>query len=262
MLWQHLTEVPIGDLTLVDGPDALRVKGQLLMELPKAREAYLLIKSRIVRGLSIGYDTVKDSVEAGVRHLKEVRLWEGSIVTFPMAEAALITSVKHRGETKEDFNTELAEVQLQDMGYQIFSALRSALCSLPWASGMSRDEKVTAAEVTCQQFADAFLAYLPAYIDYLTEEYGDLETMSQGQIETKRLQRKAGAKISAATKTTLTTAHDHLKSATDLLSALIDPEAVDDTSEEEAAKGKPEPEHKDHSAVSNLLDSLRGLIPA
>jgi HK97 family phage prohead protease len=271
MLWQHKTDVPIGKLTLVDGPDALHVKGQLLMDLPEAQKAYLLIKSGIVKSLSIGYDTVKDAVESGVRHLKELRLWECSIVTFGMCEQALITSVKARGETKDDFNTELAEIQLQDMGYQLFSALRAALVSLPWASGMSRDEKVTAAEVTLQQFSDAFLAYLPAYIDWLSEEYGDMQTMSQGQIETKRMERKSGRTISAATKTTLTTAHEHLKSATDILSALIEPEADcdpdgddtncdEDTSDEKAAKHKTEP--VDHSAAQTLVEEIRSLIPA
>jgi HK97 family phage prohead protease len=93
MLWQHDSKRPIGMLTLIDDPDALRVKGQLLMELPDAKNAYILIKARIVKGLSIGFDTLKDTVEGAVRHLLEIRLWEGSIVTFPMNEQALITSV-------------------------------------------------------------------------------------------------------------------------------------------------------------------------
>jgi len=50
-------------LTLVDGPDALSVKGQLLMDLRPPKSAYLLIKARIVKGLSIGFDTVKDAVD-------------------------------------------------------------------------------------------------------------------------------------------------------------------------------------------------------
>src|SRR4051812_14331745 len=93
MLWQHKPDVPIGTLTLTDGPDALHVKGQLLMDLPEAKKAYLLIKARIVRGLSIGFDTVKQVLDGGIRRLKELRLYEGSIVTFPMNESALITSV-------------------------------------------------------------------------------------------------------------------------------------------------------------------------
>ena len=269
LLWQHKSDVPVGKLTLQDGPDALRVKGQLLMDLPEAQKAYLLIKARIVKGLSIGFNSVKDAVEGGVRHLKELRLYEGSIVTFPMAETALITSVKARRENKADFNTELAEVQLRDAGYQMFNALQYALGSLPWASGMTPQEKVAAAEVTLQQFTETFLAYLPAYIDYLTEEYGAMESMSTGQIETKRMERKAGRTISAATKTTLTTAHDHLKSATDLLSALISPEADSDTdtSDEEAAKAARVAEEKaragtDHSAALTLIDQIRECIPA
>ena len=133
LLWQHKADVPIGMLTLVDGPDALSVKGQLLMDLPAAKSAYLLIKARIVKGLSIGFDTVKDAVDEGVRHLKEIRLWEGSIVTFPMNEMAQITSVKARKEAKADFSTEYAEIQLQDAMYKMWIALRYALTSIPWS---------------------------------------------------------------------------------------------------------------------------------
>ena len=166
MLWQHKSDVPIGTLTLEDGPDALHVKGQLLMELPEAKKAYLLIKARIVRGLSIGFDTVKEVLDGGIRRLKELRLYEGSIVTFPMNEAAQITSVKHLAERKEDFSTELAELQLQDAGYQMWCALRNALCSIPW-SGLSREEKLSAAAATLEQFTAAWMDYLPAYLDWL-----------------------------------------------------------------------------------------------
>jgi HK97 family phage prohead protease len=69
LLWQHNTDQPIGTLTLIDGPDALRVKGQLLLELPTAKDAYALLKAGVIKGLSIGYDTIKDSIEDGVRHL-------------------------------------------------------------------------------------------------------------------------------------------------------------------------------------------------
>ena len=110
------------------------------MDLPAAKNAYLLIKARIVRGLSIGFDSVKDSVEDGVRLLKEIRLWEGSIVTFPMNEAAIITSVKARREAKADFDTEFAEIQLQDAMYQMWIALRSALCLDPLVGDGARRE--------------------------------------------------------------------------------------------------------------------------
>jgi HK97 family phage prohead protease len=266
MLWQHKPDVPIGTLTLEDGPEALHVKGQLLMDLPEAKKAYLLIKARIVRGLSIGFDTVKEVLDGGIRRLKELRLYEGSIVTFPMNEAALITSVKHLAERKEDFTTELAELQLQDAGYQMWCALRNALCSIPW-SGLSREEKLAAAAATLEQFTAAWMDYLPAYLDWLTEEYGDMETASRKRLEAKALQLKSGRRISAATKSQITQAHEHVKSASDLLFALLDGEA-DDVDEDEvtsgskaAAETKPEPA-PDHSAASSLLDSIRAMIPA
>jgi len=267
MLWQHKTDTPIGELTLDDRPDGLWCKGQLLMALPDAQKAYLLVKARIVKGLSIGFESVKDAIENGIRHLKEIRLYEGSVVTFPAAEQALITSVKSKGkrETKDDFNEELNEIQLSDAGYQMRNALSQALSSLFW-SGLKKDEIVTASETIIQQFSDAYMAYVPAYIDLMAEYYGDLETWAKSRLETK-----SGRTISAATKTTLTTAHEHLKSATDILSALISPEADcdpdgddtncdTDTSDEKAAKHKTEP--ADHSAAQTLVEEIRSLIPA
>lgn len=248
MLWQHKTDVPIGDLTLTDQPDGLHCTGQLLMALPEAQKAYLLIKARIVKGLSIGFETVKDSVEKGVRHLKEIKLYEGSIVTFPMNEAALITSVKKAGEAKGDFNEELTEIQLQDAGYQMRNALSSALCSLVW-SGLKKDEIVTASEAVIQQFTDAYMAYIPAYIDMLTEMYGGMEMWNQARIELK-----SGKKISAATKEKIKSAHSSVSDAADTLFALLDDEAGADeetTSGEKAAADKSEPV-SDHSAAAQI----------
>ena len=258
MLWQHKQDVPIGELTLEDRPEGLWCKGQLLMALPEAQKAYLLIKAKIVKGLSIGFDALKDAVTNGVRHLKEIKLYEGSVVTFPMNESALITSIKGKGaETKGDFNEELTELQLQDAGYQMRSALSQALSSLFWA-GLTKDEILTATEVVIQQFSDAYLAYVPAYIDMLAEYYGDIETWNKQRFETK-----SGRRISAATKESIKTACDHVKSAGDLLAALIADEAgeIDSTtSEAKAAAPKTEPEPL-HSAAQ-ILDSMRSLIPA
>lgn len=194
MLWQHKTDMPIGELTLDDRIDGLWCKGQLLMSLPEAQKAYLLIKAKIVKGLSIGFESVKDSIDNGVRNLKEIRLYEGSIVTFPMNESAMITTVKSARQKKGDgdFNDEFMENQLQDAGYQMFSALRSALSNVIY-SDLSSAEKITASEVVIQQFSDAYMAYIPSWLDCLAEMYGPMNTMSAGRrLELK--ERKAGAK--------------------------------------------------------------------
>jgi HK97 family phage prohead protease len=263
LLWQHKPDTPIGDLTLEDRPEGLWSKGQLLMALPEAQKAYLLIKAKIVKGLSIGFETIKDSVEGGVRRLSEIKLYEGSIVTFPMNESALIASVKGKVETKDDFNEELTEIQLQDAGYQMFSALRSALSSIVWAD-LQRDEKVTAVDVILQQFTDAYTAYFPMYLDLLSEMYGGMETWAA-----QRLEIKAGAKFSAATKEAIQTHCADVKDmsskmtdSADSLLALLDPDAG--TSKEAATpetKAAPKPEPApDHSAISQLLTEFKGAL--
>lgn len=290
LLWQHKSDEPIGTLTLIDSATSLNVKGQLLMDLDLAKKAYILLKARVIKGMSIGFDTIKDNMENGVRQLKEVRLWEGSIVTFPMNEAAMVTSIKSAGgsETKEDFNTELAEVQLQDAGWQMRCALFQALGSVVWASGITRDDKVTAAQTIIEQFSQAFMSYLPQYLDWLASEYGDMELMGKLRMEEKSfgaalsrrakgitapMELKAGKKFSAATLKSMKEAHDHVKSADDIFNALFDDEAdddpenpADDSGDDTLKSGaaletKTEPIEEDHSAAAEILTGLRSLIP-
>jgi HK97 family phage prohead protease len=94
LLWAHESDSPIGELILTDGPSGLWAEGKLLMTLPKAQEAYQCLKAGIVTGLSIGYRTVQDEFQQGVRLLKQLALYEGSLVCFPCNELATITSVK------------------------------------------------------------------------------------------------------------------------------------------------------------------------
>ena len=94
LLWQHNPSLPIGSVQISDSDVGLQVDGKLVLEDPQARIALAHLKAQTIKGLSIGFDTIKDFVENGVRHLKELRLWEVSVVTFPMNEAAMVTSVK------------------------------------------------------------------------------------------------------------------------------------------------------------------------
>ena len=289
LLWQHKTDEPIGTLTLTDEPDALHCKGQLLMDLPMAQKAYLLLKSKIISGLSIGYDAIKDTVDNNVRYLKEVRLWEGSVVTFPMNPAAMVQAIKSlRDETKGDFDAELANQQIQDAGYQIFNALYAALMSLTWASDLSKEDTLAAAQTILDQFTAAYMAYLPDFYDYVNAEYGSMETMSRKRMKVKALRivsmiTKEGRTLSAASVEKLSAAHDHVKaigdhadSAKSIFQTLlpdeaaleaededVDPDADDpdnSTSSAKAAKEKTEPE-QNHSAEIKTVDSILALIP-
>lgn len=95
LCWQHDTSQPIGTLQLTDSPQALLCKGRLVLSVPAARSAYDLVKEGVVKGLSIGYTVMKHTMEAsGVRRLKELRLYEGSLVTLAANPLAQITGVK------------------------------------------------------------------------------------------------------------------------------------------------------------------------
>lgn len=53
-----------------------------------------LFKEGIMDSFSIGYRTITENRINDVNHLKELHLYEGSAVTFPMNEAAIVTGVK------------------------------------------------------------------------------------------------------------------------------------------------------------------------
>jgi len=161
LMWEH--REPIGELALDDRSDGLWVRGTLLMDLPEAKKAYLLLKARIAKGLSIGFKAIKAPIEGGIRHLKEIKLFEGSIVMFPMNELAQVISVKAAGaagEDKADFNTELARLQTLEAFVQMPSALWAALRSVVWAD-LSREEKIAATATVLEQFTEGFTAFFP-----------------------------------------------------------------------------------------------------
>lgn len=102
MLWQHKSDEPIGIWAVIkEDEKGLYVEGQLLIDgVAKAKEAYELLAAKAISGLSIGYRAVswvwrkKDDSTDEVRLLKEIDLWEISLVTFPANTEARVGDVK------------------------------------------------------------------------------------------------------------------------------------------------------------------------
>ena len=92
MLWQHDPAQPIGVWDEVrEDAAGLWVKGRILRDVEKGREAAALIEAGAIDGLSIGYRTVRATKNAkGGRLLSELELWEVSLVTFPMLSDARV----------------------------------------------------------------------------------------------------------------------------------------------------------------------------
>ncbi len=108
MLWQHDPGQPIGIWDEVrEDTRGLYVKGRILTEVEKGREAVALIAAGAIDGLSIGYRTVKAEKDGkGQRLLSELELWEVSLVTFPMLQDARVAA---KGEVPDGLLRELAE---------------------------------------------------------------------------------------------------------------------------------------------------------
>lgn len=94
MLWQHDPAQPIGVWEEVrEDSKGLWVRGRILTEVEKGREAAALLAAGAIDGLSIGYRTVRAERDGkGQRVLSELELWEVSLVTFPMLREARVAA--------------------------------------------------------------------------------------------------------------------------------------------------------------------------
>ena len=113
MLWQHDTREIIGKWAeLSEDDNGLWVKGSLIMETQRCREAYALLKAGVLDAMSVGFNIVGAGQGEAMRGrvIDEVDLWEISLVTWGANPAALVTNVKH--DTIKDF-----ERFLRDAGY-------------------------------------------------------------------------------------------------------------------------------------------------
>lgn len=99
MLFGHRADnLPIGVWQdMAEDGKGLWVQGQITLDDPEAARVHVAMKKKAVRGLSIGYevlDSERDDKKPGVRMLKELDLWEVSIVNFPANRRSLINQVK------------------------------------------------------------------------------------------------------------------------------------------------------------------------
>lgn len=106
-LWQHIAEEPIGQILMMYEDDVgLYIKVQLILNVKRACEAYALVKSGVLNGLSIGYiptsyeDVAKDDKYS--RYIKKIDLKEISLVTFPVNKEAKIINIKSTKEVNDE----------------------------------------------------------------------------------------------------------------------------------------------------------------
>jgi HK97 family phage prohead protease len=134
LLWQHNSQCPIGPhLDMYEDAKGLYVHAKLLVDdIQLAKEAYALLKAKVISGMSIGYDVAANGAnydgKTNVWNLVELDLWENSLATFPANEEAQVDEVKNllaggRLPTPSEF-----EKFLRDAGFSRKQATRIASC--------------------------------------------------------------------------------------------------------------------------------------
>jgi len=142
MLWQHNADEPIGVWTeMVEDAKGLKIKGKLALDTMRGKEAHALLKLGALNGLSIGFMTKEADYdrETDIRTLREVDLWEVSLVTFPANEKSRVTQVKAADEMAAPKD---AERILRDAGFSKADA--TAFVSRVMRMGEERSESENA----------------------------------------------------------------------------------------------------------------------
>ena len=100
-LFNHDTDFVLGTWDdFVEKKSGLVASGRFELETQLGKEKHILAKTGAIKGLSIGFNALEFEINEGGRNkprtrlLKEVELWEVSLVVFPMQTRATVTDVK------------------------------------------------------------------------------------------------------------------------------------------------------------------------
>ena len=101
LLLHHDRTRPIGTAFLNEDAKGIRLLGRIETDLPDGNLAHKQAQKGMLKGLSIGYRTVKEMWDDTVKayRIMELKLFEASMVTIPANPLTLITGVKEYAET-------------------------------------------------------------------------------------------------------------------------------------------------------------------
>lgn len=245
ILWQHRSEEPIGvGLEAKEDSNGLYVKGHINLDVQRGKEAHSLLKQGAIKGLSIGYDPIKKDYKDGVRHLKEIKIYEYSPVTFPAQPLANVLDVKEKSlifSESYDIISRYWEVE------QAVCNANQALSQTIWEiiySDNELDTRLSLASTALDEFKQAYLTWIQEFSDF----YG-LKSIQP-------INFKAGRMLSSANLT-------QIKDVITLLSALVEKaepsEDPDEVHSEDEKQSNDSADTKSDSTPS-LDDELQTLL--
>jgi len=103
LFWLHDVTEPLGMINAKDGSKGLKIEGHLNLDVQSAREKRSLARQGAVKGLSIGFQTIKDEWDDDIRILKEIKLYEVSLLPLNLqaCPGAEVESMKMAGQFSE-----------------------------------------------------------------------------------------------------------------------------------------------------------------
>lgn len=170
MLWHHNPAEPIGVWEdLQEDAKGLKGKGRLILETARGREAHHLLKNGAIRGLSIGYRTIKGEPAGNAYKLKEVEIYEISLTAIPANPKAFVTSVKADGigTSMEEFARRLRDGEpmpikafediLREAG--VPKALATQIASVGYAKAIRSESEGKAKEPDMSALREALASF-------------------------------------------------------------------------------------------------------
>lgn len=210
----------------------LYFEAHMLLEIKEAHDDYVRAKAGVMY-FSIGFDTLEAEIDrkTKTRYLKEVRLREVSLVTFPANEGAVVTEVKGT-----DFATTLATAQaeqnLREQRWRMDEALWQVLVATMSDEEMADDDKNAIIDTSLGQYHQAMLIWCKAAMAAKLYQ-------QKGGAEPEEV--KAGRRHSKSTLEKIEAAKASAESAVEHLKALLGMPMDDDeeaTQDQGAADGK------------------------
>lgn len=263
ILWQHDSKEPIGvSLEMREDQYGLYVKGQLNLDTQRGREAHSLLQQKALKGLSIGFSTIKDEFKSGNRHLKELKLYEWSPVTFAANDLAQVTSVK--SFKAADFAQNLQEAtdreKLWQLRYQIDDALWKAIRDSLEDQEMDSTQKMGFMSTCLEQYKEAMLGWYAQTVKLVEGKTSahvlEIKAMAAHEI-------KAGRVLSKASRSLVENALSGMQGASEALSALLDVSEPDDATQDGKGAAPPsEPNlhsdgQQDSAEVAQLISEIK-----
>jgi HK97 family phage prohead protease len=114
LLWQHSMDKPVGkSIELKEDDRGLFLRGRISKRTTLGQDTATLIEDGVIDSMSIGFFIKEYDIKEGIRHLKEIDLFETSLVTMPMNPEANLTGFKAFKDTEinslKDIETFLKE---------------------------------------------------------------------------------------------------------------------------------------------------------